>query len=96
MSHLREATPTLAPITQPRAAWWQRGLLLGPTANQEARNVHAAYLEIACSGLATGIVIFVGPLLGSMLSTLVGLIPALLVVAAMRTASGFVFQGLRY
>ncbi len=55
MSHLREATPPLAPISRPRAAWWQRGLLLGPTANQEARNIRAAYLEIACSGLATGI-----------------------------------------
>jgi MFS family permease len=57
MSHLREASPTLAPIAQPRAAWWQRGLLLGPAANQEARNIRAGYLEIACSGLATGIAI---------------------------------------
>ncbi|MCC7355213.1 MAG: MFS transporter, partial [Anaerolineae bacterium] len=55
MSHLREAAPTLAPIGQPHAAWWQRALLLGPVANREERNVRAIYLEIACSGLATGI-----------------------------------------
>ncbi|MCC7355419.1 MAG: hypothetical protein IT330_16890, partial [Anaerolineae bacterium] len=51
---------------------------------------------IAIYMLAMNVAIFVGPLLGGTLSTLVGLIPALFVVAAMRMASGLICHRLRY